>query len=60
MNVRPHHYVTFLDALKAVTGMDEWEYGKPRAVWDPAKIGDFPLGGPGGTAPTTPPDTRLA
>ena len=27
-NVRPHHYVTFLDALKVVTGMDEWEYGK--------------------------------
>jgi hypothetical protein len=60
MNVRPHHYVTFLDALKVVTGMDEWEYGKAHPVWDPAKIGDFPLGGPGGTAPTTPPDTRLA
>jgi hypothetical protein len=60
MNVRPHHYVTFLDALKVVTGMDDWEYGKAHAVWDPAKVGDFPLGGPGGTAPATPPATRLA
>ncbi len=59
-NVRPHHYVTFLDALKVVSGMDEWEYGKARFVWDPAKVGDFPLGGPGGTAPSSPPDTRLA
>jgi hypothetical protein len=59
-NVRPHHYATFLDALKIVSGMNEWEYGKPRLVVDPAKIGDYPLGGPGGTAPATPPDTRLA
>jgi hypothetical protein len=59
-NVRPHHYVTFLDALKVVSGMDEWEYGKPRLVIDPSKVGDFPQGGPGGTAPATPPDTRYA
>jgi hypothetical protein len=59
-NVRPHHYVTFLDALKVVTKIDDWEYGKAHIVWDPSKIGDFPLGGPGGTAPTTPPDTVLA
>jgi hypothetical protein len=52
-NVRPHHDVTFLDALKVVTAMDEWEYGKSRLVVDPGK-GDFPQGGPGGT----PPDTR--
>ena len=26
-NVQAHHYVTFLDALKVVTGMDEWAYG---------------------------------
>ncbi|HZB77697.1 MAG TPA: hypothetical protein VE526_15810 [Solirubrobacteraceae bacterium] len=59
-NVRPHHYVTFLDALKVVSGMNEWEYGKARHVWDPSQVGDFPLGGPGGTAPSTPPDTALA
>lgn len=59
-NVRPQHYATFLDALKIVSGMTDWEYGKPRLVVDPAKIGDFPLGGPGGTAPATPPDTRHA
>jgi hypothetical protein len=59
-NVRPHHYVTFLDALKVVTAIDEWEYGKPRLVVDPGKVGDFPQGGPGGTAPATPPDTRYA
>jgi hypothetical protein len=59
-NVRPQHYATFFDALKIVSGMTEWEYGKPRLVVDPNKVGDFPLGGPGGTAPATPPDTRLA
>jgi hypothetical protein len=59
-NVDAHHYVTFLDALKVVTGMPEWEYGPKRFVIDPSKVGDFPLGGPGGTAPTTPPDTRRA
>ena len=25
--VRPHHYVTFLDALKQVSGMPDWDYG---------------------------------
>src|SRR4051794_13927995 len=59
-NVKAQHYVTFLDALKMVSGMPEWEYGPTRFVIDPSKVGDFPLGGPGGTAPTTPPDTRLA
>ena len=59
-NVKAQHYVTFLDALKMVSGMQEWEYGPKRLVIDPSKVGDFPLGGPGGTAPTTPPDTRLA
>jgi hypothetical protein len=54
VNVRPHHYVTFLDALKVVTGMEEWEVGAAR------QVGDFPLGGPGGTAPVTPPDTAYA
>ena len=59
-NVKAQHYVTFLDALKMVSGMQEWEYGPKRFVIDPSKVGDFPLGGPGGTAPQTPPDTRLA
>ena len=30
-NVSPHHYVTFLDALKIVCGMHEWEYGTARS-----------------------------
>jgi hypothetical protein len=59
-NVDAVHCVIFLDALKVVTGKDEWEYGKPRLVVDLATVGDFPLGGPGGTARTTPPDARRA
>ena len=31
-NVRPHHYVTFLDALKQVSGMPDWDYGAAKPV----------------------------
>jgi hypothetical protein len=51
--VRPHHYVTFLDALRTVTGMQEWEQGPPRPVTAPSGAGDFPVPaapGDGGTA----------
>ena len=58
-NVRQHHYVTFLDALKLVSGMDDWEYGKARPVPVPAQMGDFPQGGPGGTPATSPPETGV-
>ena len=47
--VRPHHYVTFLDALKQVSGMPDWGYGPPRMVDPPSGAGDFPIPGtPGG------------
>ncbi len=60
-NVRAHHYVTFLDALKQVTGMDDWEYGRARPVPVPSEKGDFPQGGPGGTPGKPPPtDTGVA
>jgi hypothetical protein len=41
--VRPHHYVTFLDALKVVTDIPEWTYGAKQAVNPPNEAGDFPL-----------------
>lgn len=43
MKVMTHHYVTFLDALRLVTGMDDWDFGPPRAVSPPSEAGDFPL-----------------
>lgn len=47
--VRPHHYVTFLDALKQVSGMPGWDYGPPKKVEEPSGMGDFPVPGtPGG------------
>jgi hypothetical protein len=47
--VRPHHYVTFLDALKQVSAMQEWEYGPTRPVKPPSAAGDYPVPGtPGG------------
>jgi hypothetical protein len=47
--VRPHHYVTFLDALKQVSGMPDWDYGPPKKVEEPSGMGDFPVPGtPGG------------
>jgi hypothetical protein len=47
--VRPHHYVTFLDALKVVSGMPDWDYGPKQTVTPPSGLGDFPVPGtPGG------------
>ncbi len=47
--VRPHHYVTFLDALKQVSGMPDWDYGPAEPVKEPDGLGDFPVPGtPGG------------
>jgi hypothetical protein len=50
--VRPHHYVTFLDALKVVTGVPEWDYGPKQVVTPPSDAGDFeaPKPDPDGTA----------
>jgi hypothetical protein len=45
--VRPHHYVTFLDALKQVSGMPDWDYGAPKPVPEPSGMGDFPTPTPG-------------
>jgi hypothetical protein len=51
--VRPQHYSTFLDALKVVSGMAEWDIGPKRAVKPPSAAGDFPTPAPardGGSA----------
>ena len=61
--VRPHHYVTFLDALKQVSGMPDWDYGAAKPVKEPDGMGDFPTpgadpGAPGGAAKE--PETALA
>ena len=51
--VGPQHYVTFLDALKKVSGMSEWGQGAKRPVKPPSAMGDFPVPGtPGGGTPT--------
>jgi hypothetical protein len=48
--VRPQHYATFLEALKAVTGMTKWEFGPPRAVTGPnPALDSIDNRGPGGT-----------
>lgn len=47
-NVRPHHYVTFLDALKVVTDIPEWTYGAKQVVKPPSDAGDFPTPAPDG------------
>jgi hypothetical protein len=39
--VRRQHYVTFLDALKVVSGIEEWDFGKARKVEPPSPKGDF-------------------
>ena len=46
--VRPHHYVTFLDALKQVSGMPDWDYGAAKPVKEPDGMGDFPGAGHAG------------
>jgi hypothetical protein len=51
--VRPHHYVTFLDALKVISGMPDWDYGAKRVVKPPSAAGDFPV-------PPQPSDTGTA
>ena len=52
--VRPQHYTTFLDALKFISGMNEWEIGAKQVVKPPSGAGDFPTPAPssgdGGTA----------
>ena len=54
--VREQHYVTFLDALKQVSGMTDWVIGPKRPVKPPSAAGDYPVPGPpaggpnGGTA----------
>jgi len=51
--VRPHHYVTFLDALKQVSGMQEWGYGPTQPVKPPSAAGDYPVPGTPGGGPQT-------
>jgi hypothetical protein len=41
--VRRQHYVTFLDALKVVSGIEEWDFGKARKVEPPSPKGDFEI-----------------
>jgi hypothetical protein len=54
--VREQHYVTFLDALKQVSGITDWAIGPKRVVKPPSAAGDYPVPGPpsggpnGGTA----------
>jgi len=52
--VRPQHYTTFLDALKFISGMNEWDIGAKQVVKPPSGAGDFPTPAPssgdGGTA----------
>jgi len=47
--VAQHHYVTFLDALRQVSGITEWAYGAPRKVEPPSELGDYPVPDPGAT-----------
>jgi hypothetical protein len=51
--VREHHYVTFLDALKQVSGMTEWAIGPKRPVKPPTGAGDYPVPGTPGGGPKT-------
>lgn len=47
--VMPHHYITFLDALRQVTGMTDWDYGPVQTVTPPSEAGDHPLPAGDGT-----------
>jgi hypothetical protein len=40
--VRRQHYVTFLDALKVVSGIEEWDFGRAREVEPPSPLEDLP------------------
>jgi hypothetical protein len=53
--VRPQHYTTFLDALKLVSGMNEWDFGAKQAVKPPSAAGDYDT-----PAPATPVGTAVA
>jgi outer membrane protein OmpA-like peptidoglycan-associated protein len=53
--VRPQHYTTFLDALKLVSGMNDWDFGAKQAVKPPSAAGDFPA-----PTPTAPDGTAVA
>jgi hypothetical protein len=50
--VRAQHYTTFLDALKFVSGMDEWDIGAKQVVQPPSGMGDFPTPAPAGDGGT--------
>jgi hypothetical protein len=51
--VRPQHYTTFLDALKLVSGMNEWDFGAKQPVKPPSAAGDY-------EPPPTTPGTAVA
>jgi hypothetical protein len=51
--VRRQHYVTFLDALKVVSGIEEWDFGRAREVNPPSPYEDAPI-------PTSEPTTAVA
>jgi hypothetical protein len=50
--VRPQHYTTFLDALKFISGVNEWDIGPKQAVRPPSGAGDFPTPAPSGDGGT--------
>ena len=50
--VRPQHYATFLEAIKAATAMPEWEFGPPIPVTAPNPALDSIPGQGGVPAPT--------
>src|SRR5262249_46522213 len=50
--VRPQHYSTFLDALKLISGMNEWDIGPKQVVRPPSGAGDFPTPAPSGNGGT--------
>lgn len=63
--VRPADYATFLEALKDVSGIDEWAFGPPTAVVPPEGAtpapGSGPPSGPGDfPAPNPNPTTAVA
>lgn len=51
--VKPQHYMTFLEALKDVTGMTEWAFGPATGVLPPGV--DGPLPQPSQGTPGSPP-----
>jgi hypothetical protein len=57
--VKPQHYATFLEGLKHVTAMKEWELGTPNAVLAPGVDGPLPRP-PGQDGRPTEPETAYA